>query len=80
MVVMNDICLDYILRILHTAFEIATINKKQTLTARAIETSTRLVLNGDLVKHAISEGNVRFMAVSLVHPCEILIQLTSSPI
>jgi len=31
-------------------------NKKATLSAREIQTATRLVLPGELAKHAVSEG------------------------
>ncbi len=38
------------------AVNIAKINKHKTLSAREMQTSTRLLLPGDLAKHAMSEG------------------------
>jgi histone H2B len=32
------------------------VNKKPTLTSREIQTAVRLVLPGELAKHAVSEG------------------------
>uniref|UniRef100_A0A0D3EJL3 Histone H2B n=1 Tax=Oryza barthii TaxID=65489 RepID=A0A0D3EJL3_9ORYZ len=36
--------------------KLARYNKKPTITSREIQTSVRLVLPGELAKHAVSEG------------------------
>lgn len=36
--------------------ELASYNKKSTISSREIQTSVRLILPGELAKHAISEG------------------------
>uniref|UniRef100_A0A0D3H1M4 Histone H2B n=1 Tax=Oryza barthii TaxID=65489 RepID=A0A0D3H1M4_9ORYZ len=38
------------------ATKLARYNKKPTITSREIQTSVRLVLLGELAKHAVSEG------------------------
>lgn len=38
------------------AAKLARYNKKPTITSREIQTSVRLVLLGELAKHAVSEG------------------------
>jgi histone H2B len=36
--------------------QLCRVNKKPTLTSREIQTAVRLVLPGELAKHAVSEG------------------------
>ena len=38
------------------ASKLASYNKKSTISSREIQTSVRLILPGELSKHAISEG------------------------
>ena len=38
------------------ASKLARYNKKPTITSREIQTSVRLILPGELAKHAVSEG------------------------
>ena len=38
------------------AAQLSRVNKKPTLTSREIQTAVRLVLPGELAKHAVSEG------------------------
>ena len=38
------------------AVRLARYNKKSTLTSREIQTAVRLLLPGELAKHAVSEG------------------------
>jgi histone H2B len=40
--------------------ELAAYSKKSTISSREIQTSVRLILPGELAKHAISEGEFRF--------------------
>jgi len=39
-----------------SSLQLARVNKKPTLTSREIQTAVRLVLPGELAKHAVSEG------------------------
>ena len=43
-------------KIATTAAQLSRVNKKPTLTSRKIQTAVRLVLPGELAKHAVSEG------------------------
>ena len=43
-------------RIATEAGKLATYNKKATLSSREIQTAVRLMLPGELAKHAVSEG------------------------
>ena len=38
------------------AGKLARVNKKSTLSSREVQTAVRLVLPGELAKHAVSEG------------------------
>ena len=38
--------------------ELAAYSKKSTISSREIQTAVRLILPGELAKHAISEGNI----------------------
>jgi histone H2B len=53
-------CLDhsnYIFeRVATEASKLAAYNKKSTISSREIQTSVRLILPGELAKHAVSEG------------------------
>ncbi|KAK8504923.1 hypothetical protein V6N13_056249 [Hibiscus sabdariffa] len=46
----------YIFKLAQEASRLARYNKKPTITSREIQTAVRLVLPGELVKHAVSEG------------------------
>ena len=56
MSIMNSFVFDTFERIATEAGKLCKINKKQTLDARAVQTAVRLVLPGELSKHAVSEG------------------------
>ncbi|XP_072122995.1 histone H2B 1/2-like [Mobula birostris] len=43
-------------RIAGEAFRLAHYNKRSTITSREIQTAVRLLLPGELAKHAVSEG------------------------
>ena len=49
--------------------ELAAYSKKSTISSREIQTSVRLILPGELAKHAISEGtkSVTSMCLALVN-------------
>jgi len=54
--IMNSFVKDIFDRIAFEAGRIARYNKRQTITGREIQTATRLVLPGELAKHAVAEG------------------------
>lgn len=56
MSIMNSFVNDVFERIASEASRLAHINRKMTLTSREIQTAVRLLLPGELAKHAVSEG------------------------
>ena len=46
------------------ATELASYSKKSTISSREIQTAVRLILPGELAKHAISEGTKSVTKVS----------------
>jgi histone H2B len=54
--IMNSFVADIFARIAREGGTLVSMNQKDTLGTREIQTSVRLVLPGDLSKHAISEG------------------------
>ena len=56
MSIMNSFINDIFERIAGEAGKLATYNKKATLSSREIQTAVRLMLPGELAKHAVSEG------------------------
>ena len=56
MAVMNDLVVDLYVRVEREAVHLAEINNRATLNSREIQTAVRLVLPGELAKHAVSEG------------------------
>ena len=56
MSIMNSFINDIFERIAGEAGKLATYNKKATLSSREIHTAVRLMLPGELAKHAVSEG------------------------
>jgi histone H2B len=54
--VMNSFVTDIFEKIAKEGATLVSMNDKDTLGTREIQTSTRLVLPGDLAKHALSEG------------------------
>merc|ERR550514_1277779 len=56
MSIMNSFVNDLFDRIAAESIRLARYNKKATLTSREIQTSVRLLLPGELAKHAVSEG------------------------
>merc|ERR1711879_214360 len=56
MSIMNSFISDMFDKIASEASRLALYNKKPTITSREIQTSVRLVLPGELAKHAVSEG------------------------
>ncbi len=56
MSIMNSFVNDTFDRLATEAVRLARYNKKATLTSREIQTAVRLLLPGELAKHAVSEG------------------------
>ena len=56
MSIMNSFINDAFERIAVEAGKLARYNKKSTLSSREVQTSVRLILPGELAKHAVSEG------------------------
>jgi len=56
MSIMNSFVLDVFERIAGEASKLAKQNKKATISSREIQTAVRLLLPGELAKHAVSEG------------------------
>ncbi|KAJ3680835.1 hypothetical protein LUZ60_015324 [Juncus effusus] len=56
MSIMNSFINDIFEKLATEASRLARYNKKPTITSREIQTSVRLVLPGELAKHAVSEG------------------------
>ena len=56
MSIMNSFINDIFDRIASEAGRLTTFSKKATLSSREIQTAVRLMLPGELAKHAVSEG------------------------
>jgi histone H2B len=54
--IMNSFINDLFEKIATEASKLSRYNKKPTITSREIQTAVRLVLPGELAKHAVSEG------------------------
>ena len=56
MSIMNSFVNDIFERLAAPASRLAHYNKRSTITSREIQTAVRLLLPGELAKHAVSEG------------------------
>ena len=56
MKIMDNFISDIFEKMANEAARLARYNKKQTITSREVQTAVRLVLPGELSKHAVSEG------------------------
>ena len=56
MSIMNSFINDIFEKLAAEAAELTRYRKKPTVTSRKLQTSVRLVLPGELAKHAVSEG------------------------
>src|SRR6478736_4453108 len=56
MSIMNSFVADIFERVAEEASKLATYNKRSTISSREIQTAVRLILPGELAKHAVSEG------------------------
>lgn len=56
MSIMNSFIVDMFEKIAQESSRLAKYSKKHTITSREIQSAVRLVLPGELAKHAVSEG------------------------
>ena len=56
MSIMNSFVNDIFERIAGEASRLTKYNKKSTISSREVQTAVRLILPGELAKHAVSEG------------------------
>ncbi|XP_031788084.1 late histone H2B.L4-like [Nasonia vitripennis] len=56
MIIMNSFVNDIFERIATEASRLISCNNKSTITSREIQTAVRLLLPGEIAKHAVSEG------------------------
>lgn len=56
MLIMNSFVNDVFERIASESSKLAKYNSKKTISSREIQTAVRLLLPGELAKHAVSEG------------------------
>lgn len=56
MSIMNSFVNDIFERVAGEASKLSAYNKRSTITSREIQTSVRLILPGELAKHAVSEA------------------------
>ena len=54
--IMNSFVMDIFARLSQEAGQLSKMNGKSTFDSRAVQTAVRLVLPGELAKHAVSEG------------------------
>ena len=54
--IMNSFVNDLFERLATEASRLAKMNKRSTISSREIHTATRLIITGELAKHAICEG------------------------
>lgn len=65
MIIMNSFVNDLFERIAIEAGKLAKYVKRRTLTSRDIQASVRLIVPGELAKHAVSEGTKAFAKYSM---------------
>jgi len=56
MIIMDNFINDIFERLATEAGKLARYNKRHTITSREVQTAVRLILPGELAKHAVSEG------------------------
>lgn len=56
MAIMNSFVNDIFERIAHEGSKLAAYNKRSTISSKEIQTAVRLILPGELSKHAVSEA------------------------
>jgi histone H2B len=64
MSILNSFVNDIFERVAGEASKLASYNKKSTISSREIQTAVRLILPGELAKHAVSEGTKAVTSMS----------------
>jgi histone H2B len=72
MSILNSFVNDIFERVAGEASKLASYNKKSTISSREIQTAVRLILPGELAKHAVSEGT---KAVTSTFPFHTVIDI-----
>lgn len=54
--IINSFVIDIFERLASEASKLAKLNRRATMSSRDIQTAVRLILPGELSKHAVSEG------------------------
>jgi histone H2B len=67
MSILNSFVNDIFERVAGEASKLASYNKKSTISSREIQTAVRLILPGELAKHAVSEGTKAVTSISPPH-------------
>ena len=57
--------------VVNGGLELAAYSKKSTISSREIQTAVRLILPGELAKHAISEGTKSVTKVKVFAPLSV---------
>ena len=68
MSIMNSFVNDLFERIATEASRLAQYNQRSTITSREVQTAVRLLLPGELAKHAVSEGTKAASTIRDRHP------------
>jgi histone H2B len=66
MSILNSFVNDIFERVAGEASKLASYNKKSTISSREIQTAVRLILPGELAKHAVSEGTKAVTSTFLI--------------
>lgn len=78
MSILNSFVNDIFERVAGEASKLASYNKKSTISSREIQTAVRLILPGELAKHAVSEGTKAVTSTSSFAYMDWLVEYSSS--
>ncbi|KVI11990.1 Histone core [Cynara cardunculus var. scolymus] len=76
--IMNSFINDIFEKLAQESSRLARYNKKPTITSREIQTAVRLVLPGELAKHAVSEGT-KAISLNPIETLKVLFSRGTSP-
>jgi histone H2B len=75
MSILNSFVNDIFERVAGEASKLASYNKKSTISSREIQTAVRLILPGELAKHAVSEGTKAVTSMTHTYDSELTLCL-----
>ncbi|KAF9225877.1 histone-fold-containing protein [Gyrodon lividus] len=78
MAILNSFVNDIFERIATEASKLASYSKKSTIASREIQTAVRLILPGELAKHAISEGTKSVTKACPITPSDELFSTSAA--